>query len=262
MDDHALAQKAVEATQSQWLVAAQQDFAALREIPNTRVKAWLAYLETLSSTERDRLIEVSALVGARCLRPASPLGTPETATAEWKRHQDAIQQFSAGAWWDYIGIRELRRAVAAAKAGMTSIVVPPEIAAAAEATTLPKAPALRRSVATEVAAPLGLTPRNQGGGDWDYLPSTGDSLCPFLHVDYGGMWAQLRYEVSWPTPNEPVTRRRISYERMLGIAVGDWDLIDSSNCGRAMTALRHLTLTLFTVAHDLGLCSHPLRSDA
>ena len=242
-------EEALGVVQRLWRDAAVDDFALLSRLPSTEAQGCVRYMRSISLAERQDFTQSCLYFGARLLLPSDRLSVPEAAKSTWSKHRDAMLEARGRDWQGTLGVRELKRLVSAARAGMTSISVAQAMVVAAEQISLPKAPELRRLVRQLVAVPLELEPRNDGGGEWDYYPRSG-SPDLFLNVDYGGTAAQLRYSVLRRLPGEPLLRR-LSYERLLAIGEGDWDLITTDNATASVTTLRQIVGELLLLAADL-----------
>lgn len=219
-------------------------FARLRRIPDTHVRHFLDYYESLNATDQDALAEASTLRGALSL------GGPRTL-----RHHEMLQKNPAWNEWrqelvmggsrdphHYYSVPLLRTCVAQAKIDRAKgkpPSVPAELEKYAASIRSVKAPELRKLVRPVLRSILGARPSKLGGSDWDYEGTMGGPRI-VVGIDYGGHSAQLSYEVAVQSIEPSVAFQRAGFEVALGVGHGNWDFIVEENVSDAMALLGDL----------------------
>ena len=220
---------------------ARSGFARLRRIPDTHVRHFLDYYQSLSADDQDALADASTLWGT--LRLAGRAASV---------YQDALKNHPAWERWNhelvlgcgrdphyYFSVPSLRACIAQAnidRAKGKPSSVPRELEEYAASIRSVKASDLRKEVRSVLRSLLGARPSKIGGGVWDYEGTINGSRV-MVSIDYGGRSAQLRYNVAVQCTEPPVTLERVGFEVTLGVGHGDWDFIVEENLSDSMAIL-------------------------
>jgi hypothetical protein len=109
-----------------------------------------------------------------------------------------------------------------------------------------KAPALRKLVNAAFARLFSPEKTNQGGGNWKYVGSLGNSTLS-VWVDYASQYCgQLRYGVSVANPEHTFKVARLSYESLWDATMG-WDYLTEENAERSIEFLPELVVHMATL---------------
>ena len=92
---------------------------------------------------------------------------------------------------------------------------------------------IRKLIKPAFAAKFGLTPVNQGGGNWNYVRPNEDRGLR-VHIDFGGTTWQLRYAVTHLGARRPYAQRNL--EQCFGIPQA-WDWISMDGAEKAVALL-------------------------
>jgi hypothetical protein len=198
-------------------------------VPDTTVRKALDYLTALPV---DRLETLLCAIAGEGGDASGPTWVPYVLTPDealeldlFKRAQLASSSQEWSPPFRYASVPSLRAAAAQAKMdryhGVDRGDISPEFEAYANSTKGARAPALRKAVKASLGAALtGLSAETWGGGEWRYAGQI-DGRAILVEIDYGGRSAQLRYSMTI----EGTPLKRVSYEGLLALGSGDWDVI-------------------------------------
>jgi hypothetical protein len=228
-------------------------FARLKRVPHTQVRHFLDYYLSLSPQDQDALADAATLMGTSLLAgpAADSYGSIQTNPAWTKWHHELIQGAARDRRY-WASVPTLRATLAQAKIDRDR-GKPSNHEEGIEqfAATIKgvKAPELRKHIAPAFRSLLGAKPCNRGG-EWRYAGMLNDSPVT-VQIDYGGSLAQLRYEVAVTASGSSLTLRRLAFEKLFGIARGDWDSIVEDNLADAVALLCECVEHLSTLPHRL-----------
>ena len=200
---------------------AASDYALASRIPSTRTWKTLDYIKTLEASERNSLFDAFAANGVFYLRPDRDprLHAHKAGHPGYQRFVDGMLRLSGP---KYMGVRMM----------------------AGPATT--KAPAIRRAVKEALAERFNAKAENSGGGDWKYFGESRGRHFE-IHIDFGGMTDQLRYEVFFEDPDTAIRAVRLNYESLTGLGFGRWDSLTAANLQESVTLLGDLVEKLVMI---------------
>lgn len=223
----AVATRLLEFFRSEINAEAEAGFPRLSLIPDTQVRAQLAYDRSLSDADRTAFRDCCAHWASASygfVVSAPPIDhTKHPFFERWRASfnfgmprsvpllRAAVQQYKMDA---HRGVRSC---------------ISEELFAFASSVRSVKAPELRKRVRAALK-PLGYYRIDERGSyrcraeDREFL----------VHVDYGGRSAQLRYSVALPEFSHVDPLIQFCFERALGFSVGDWDYIVEENVDDAM----------------------------
>jgi hypothetical protein len=184
-------------------------FPLLRQIPSGGVRRYVNYFCTLGSAEADLLAEASVHWGLATFFP-----------------YDAVQPSD-----DIKRAHELFVHAPKDWRGQPEVVRPA------------KAVEIRRVIKlafTQVISPLQTSHR---GGLWHYAGlRNGRDIT--VNIDYHQKYAQFQYGVTHPMQSQEVGKLSVdlSYERLLGVGGGAWDLVEHPHLDQDIALLRELVI--------------------
>lgn len=223
----------------------ENGFSRVAGIPDGYVQATVAFWRGLGEADRAHCLDALAVRGARFCNLLREHGVQQEHFFERQLDEGTnALRFTPR----FVGVRDLRLQAAIQRMqsgeGVAASVLDGGLAHAPSIRPV-KAPQLRKAVKAAFAT-LGLTEIEKcGGGVFLYHCQVAGSDIT-IGIDYGGLYAQLRYGVSLaphvPKPGfagfTPVPHATgMSLERTLGLSHGDWDLITEETLGPAMEAL-------------------------
>lgn len=223
----------------------KSDFTRLRRIPSSKRFHFLDYYNSIPEDERLALHEAHALMGTRWFDSASvkTAGAPLPAAGE--------RYWAKRGWfnnWQYMGYRNLRMLRSLVKDEPSHGLVkdlPPEALTKIQSVETAKAADLRKVAKLAFGQLLGAKPENCGS--WVYAGKIeGEEVS--VHLDYGSMHYQLRYDVRlsrlkpWQTFNGP------TYEDLLGFGLGGWNQIEAGTEDQAFALLTELVREVFDIS--------------
>ena len=208
----------------------QSEFARLEQIPDSRVVSKLRYYRSLSPADRMAFLDCCAYwAGAHY---GFVIGVPRIAPTD----HPFFDKWSSGPQrntdWDSVkSVPLLRAMVQQYKVDQhrksSSSVTMAQFERASSIRSV-KAPELRKRVRFALQ-PLGYYKLEKfDGGDYSYWCKQGAAEF-FVHVDYGGRSAQLRYSVARPEFKDVHPLTQFRFERAMGFGLGDWDYIVEEN---------------------------------
>ena len=234
---------------------ARTGFARLRRVPDTQVRHFLDYYESLNAAEQDALADASTLRGAIGLwgeRLSAYQETLQTNHA-WEKwiHESLTGRGRDPHFND--SVRMLRMSVAQAKMERASGIpssMSPELEEYAESIQTVTAPQLRKLVREVLESVLGAKPVKTGGGNWNYEGATAGSQV-MVSIDYGGRLDQLRYQIAVQPLESAIGFKRTGFEMAFGVGFGRWDFIHLENVSDSMALLGELVTYMAELPHRL-----------
>ena len=218
-------------------------FDRLARIPDTHVRRFLHAYRQLAPEETERVKSALATRAAKRLYPDDiTVTSAETDALETLREQ-VIRESD----WQFIPLKTLKMSAGfcqskhpKVQAQLQGYQMPERVLGWVNGLTTCKAAELRKLVKFSFQRRFGLKAENEGGGVWAYRRAEGNG--PFeVEIDYGGTWGQqLRY---WVHVNEPRFGgwvRRVNYESLIGVGVGDWDFITEGQADQCIALLTDL----------------------
>jgi hypothetical protein len=205
-------------------------FLRLKRVPDSHAASKLGYYQSLGESDRSAFRDCCALWACACY--GFVVDAPQI---DHKKHP-FFDRWKSGRLCEFPGLRRsvpLLRAAAQqykidAYHGVPSRMSEEEFRIAASVRSV-KAPELRKRVRAALKA-LGYYKIDELG----YYRCRGDSREFFVHVDYGGRSAQLRYCVAMPEFPDVHPLSQFCFERAVGFGHGDWDYIVEENLDDVM----------------------------
>ncbi|HEU5125723.1 MAG TPA: hypothetical protein VFW05_16850 [Verrucomicrobiae bacterium] len=184
-------------------------FSRLRQIPSDGVRRYVDYFCALGSDEADLLAEASAHWGLATFFPYDAIQPPDSI----KRAHELF------------------------------VHAPTDWRHRPEASKPAKAVEIRRVVKlafTQVISPLHTSHR---GGLWHYAGlRNGRDIT--VNIDYHQKYAQFQYGITHPLQSQEVGKANVdlSYERLLGVGGGAWDIVEQAHLDQDIALLRDLII--------------------
>lgn len=205
------------------------DWALARRVPSTYTWRTLAYLRSLDRARRDALYPAFV---ANALFFFNPSRDPAQHAArsghpEYKALVDALPHIAG---WEYTDVRTLRAILSDQMSKRPSpewANTPAEVLERARTIRPTKAGDIRKVVKQLFQEKFGGKPIKGIGGEWKY-PGSHHGREFTLSIDYGS-WDQLRYHVHYNDPASGMMARELSYERLVGAGLGQWDSLTADN---------------------------------
>ena len=214
-------------------------FALLRQIPSTGIRRFVDKFSALGVADADLLAEASAHCGLATFFPYDAMQPPEAA----KRAHDLFVS-APTEWretWKYEGVRELRGHLAFANSNPELDNIPADVRRRIEAISPVKSPEIRKLVKlafAQIISPLRVSHR---GGLWQYDGRMNGKAIT-VNIDYHHKYAQFEYGITHPLQSREVGKLCVdlSYEGILGVGRGGWNLLEQSNLDQSIALLRDL----------------------
>ncbi len=209
MQDLSLQHQVLNLVRAEFRRERDSDFVTLRRIPSASVRRFVDYFSDLRCDDADLLAEASAHWGLATFFPYDALQPPE----------------------------EVKRAFE------LYVHAPTDWRRQAEATKPAKSTETRRVVKlaiTQVISPLQTSHR---GGLWQYTGlMKGRDIT--INIDYQQKYAQFQYGITHPLQSQEVGKASVdlSYERLLGVGGGAWDIVEQSHLDQDIALLRDLII--------------------
>jgi hypothetical protein len=221
----------------EWEIEEGAGFPHLQRSPSSNTRRFFNWWGLIEAAEREALKDVLARIGAMGLGYAVTGQMPLDNLTYKRWIENGFLGRAATGKLTLMPLRLMKNAISAdINAGHTTFpgLDADEVRMVHE-TASARAPDLRKLIKPAFAERLGLAPSNQGGGDWDYLPKDGSQDLR-VHIDFGGMTAQLRYWAACRDPDSGRALRRVNFEQMLGLQHA-WDWITAEGAIDAVELL-------------------------
>jgi hypothetical protein len=212
-------------------------FDLARRIPDTNVWASLRLHDTGSDAVRELFYDYAARSATSWYGWIAGLPRLEHEASRYEPLFQRLTELRAQPELTSVPLlRMLRGAPATTTYKGAQIELPKALIDRANAVTGAKAPELRKAV-KQAFGTLGLSrARNDGGGCWGYRCTHGDTAF-LVNIDYGGRYAQLRYDAKIPALGGEHLLDRLIYETTLGLGRGDWNFLTVDNLDESMRVL-------------------------
>jgi hypothetical protein len=226
----------------------------LKKIPDTSVQGFLLYFSELEPMDQRALIEVLTRRSIHFFFPqdAASIYSETDGDLHYQRYHDAWRERPE---MRPEGARALKTIASLWKKGLfpPGVPAPPSgYLEMAESIEPARAAQIRKSV-KNLFAQIGIGQvENLGGGEWLYEGQIGTSPVA-VTIDYGGMTAQLRYEVDLDCSSRALSFKGISFERLLGVGLGDWDLLTVNNLDEKVRLLGDLVAYIAALPERLPI---------
>jgi hypothetical protein len=239
----------------------------LRRIPSTRATACFDYLESISTTELDELLEARARVAALgfLLTPPAQQKILELVNSNpaLVKYREAMSRGPLTMGLRYQSIRMAKAVLSDAQ----SVAMMQQTRAAlgyvprddapvplvndSDVTNLhpAKAPQLKKLVKPLLQGLLGTREARMPGGTMKY-DGVLDGTPVNVRVDYAARDVQMIYAVSIPDPDRKVVVIGTGYEHLFGIG-GGWDYVTEENAERSVGLLPELLRRLLTLRSEV-----------
>jgi len=184
-------------------------FALLRKIPSDGVRRYVDYFCALKSDDADLLAEASAHWGLATFFPSHPIQPPE----------------------------------AVKRAHELYVYAPTDCRRRIQTIKLAKSTEIRRVV--KLAFTLMISPLHAShrGGLWQYdgLLNGRDIT---VNIDYHQKYAQFQYGITHQFQSQEIGKLSVdlSYERLLGVGGGAWDVLEQASLDQSIALLRDLII--------------------
>ena len=218
---------------------ARAAFPRLRRVPDTSVRHFLDYFESLNAKDQDNLADASTLCGTVNLSGSSAYQEVLKAHPAWASWTHELVMGSSRDPHFYYSVPLLGTCVAQAKMDRAKgkpSSVPKELEDYATSVRGAKAPDIRKQVRSVLESLLGARPSNLGGGEWNYEGELAGSHV-VVSIDYGARSTQLGYDVAVESNERPAKLAGAGFERALGIGHGNWDFITEKNLSESIILL-------------------------
>jgi hypothetical protein len=214
-------------------------FALLRQIPSTGIRRFVDRYCALGSSDADLIAESSAHWGLATFFPYDAIQPPEAV-----KRANELFAATPTEWIDlskYQGVRELRAHLAFVNSNPECDNIPRDVRRRMEAITPVKSPEIRKVVKLAFAQMVSSLHVSHRGGLWQY-DGRMDGRDITVNIDYHQKYAQFEYGITHPLQSREVGKLRVdlSYEGLLGVGRGAWDLLEQSNLDQSIALLRNL----------------------
>jgi hypothetical protein len=223
-------------------------WAFVRRVPSTHTWKIVDHLRALDGERRSRICRASADKALQLLGGTGPTIMARSEVPDDDEFPAAVLR----AWdWQYASVRTLR-AVLGDQLGKRPSPefadTPVEVLARAQSIRPTNAREIRKEVKTALGERFGARASNPLG-DWKYEGShRGREFV--LNIDYGG-WDQLRYDVEYADVKTGLHARRLTYERLVGAGLGNWDFVTADNLVASVALLCELVEILVELPDHL-----------
>jgi hypothetical protein len=219
-------------------------FARMRRIPDTRVVKFLEYFGDLSPSKQRALIDALARNALFYFFPASELGPNmyESENPAYRRYLDGIAKIEGFQYMNARSLKSLSSNYRNPRFRPLFPHLPRSLLSRAEAIEPLKAAETRKYVKKGLSQLFGFKVSNLGGGVWLYEGGIADSEIE-LEIDYAGSSAQLRYSICVRCSARSIvlgSYAAFNYEKLFGIAHGDWNYLTGQNIERSIELLGEL----------------------
>jgi hypothetical protein len=246
---------------------ADNGYPLLRRIPSTHATACFDYLESLSPSEREELLEARARVAALgfVLTPRAQQDILQLVNANpaLVKYREAILRGPLATGLRYQSIRMAKavlndaQSVAMMQQTRSTLGYVPRDDAPVPLVNDPditklhpaKAPRLKKLVKPLLQTMLTAKEEKMPGGTLKYDGAL-DGTPLTTRVDYAARDVQMIYSVSIPDPERKVVVIGTGYERLFGID-GRWDYITEENAGVSISLLPDLLRRLVTLRNEV-----------
>lgn len=227
-------------------------FALLKKIPGSERFHFLDYYSEIDSAERCALKNALASRGAALLGFAASEEDASRFAAVLKRQADR-RGWSGN--WRYLGVRQLRMMRSILRAEPDHAIVrdaPKEALDKIAKVETAKAAELRKVAKLAFSQLLGAKPVAHQFGLWEY-PGKLKHEDVAVRIDYGSIFAQVRYGVLLRRFEREIGHREINYESLHGFGHGWWDQIEEHRADEAFAVMAEAieeTVNLCVKIHD------------
>lgn len=209
MQDSSLQQQILNLLRAEFQREREGGFVLLRQVPSAGVRRFVDYFSALKSGDADLLAEASAHWGLATFFPYDVIQPPDAVKRSFELFVHAPTDW-----------RRQTEAIKPAKSTEIRRVV--------------------KLALTQVISPLHTS--HQGGG-WQYdgLLNGRDIT---VNIDYHQKYAQFQYGITHPLQSHEVGKLRVdlSYEGLLGVGRGAWDMVELSYLDQSIALLRDLII--------------------
>lgn len=211
---------------AEWERETVTDFQRLKSIPSSEVKRFLKFYNSLRLEDATRWSKINLL---RVPSMFLPQWSPTLSVDDEHWLEEVCNALCGVFWgWETWGLRELKNAISWSKSEKTRSVdiswIPPDKIKWLQSMSTAKATQIRRLIKPLFREEFGLLPKNMGGGEWMYNPANGTDFL-IIHLDFGGIGAQLRYDVDIKDAATNISWRQLLFESILGLTCNGWDWI-------------------------------------
>ena len=247
---------------------ADAGYPLLRQIPSTRATACFDYLESISSAEREELLDARARVTALgfVLTPAAQQEILQLVDSNpaMVKYRDAMLRGPLAMGLRYQSIRMAKAMLSDAESvammrqtRSTLGYVPRDDAPVplvndADVTRLhpAKAPLLKKLVKPLLQGLLGAKEEKMPGGTMKYDGAL-DGTSVKVRIDYAARDVQMIYSVSIPDPERKVALIGSGYEHFFGMG-GGWDYITEENAEASVGLLPELLCRVVALRNEVA----------
>lgn len=231
---------------------AEAGFPRLGRVPSMYVRHFVDYYRVLDTASQSALADGSTLWGSHTLGGTTirenefagfDVGAALESNVARRQWRDELAQGNSRDPHRYYTVPDLRAyrglATMRRKAGQT----PPTewdrmMDEYASSVAGAKAPALRKLVRELIQQRFRGRATRGSGGTWTYEGDANGSSV-FMSVDWGGSYAQLRYNLIVETAAGKLVLSR-GFEGALGAGLGDWDFLTEENAAESVALLGDL----------------------
>lgn len=248
---------------------ADAGYPLLRRIPSTHATACFDYLETISPSERDELLDARATAVALRLVP-TPAARQQilelvASNPSLLKYRDAMTRGPIAMGLRYQSLRMAKavlndaQSVAMMQQTRSTLDYVPRDDAPVPLVNDPdvtklhpaKAPQLKKLVKPLLQSLLGAKEEKMPGGTMKYQGAL-DGTPVTVRVDYAARDVQMIYSVSIPDPERQVVVVAATYEDFFGIG-GGWDYLTEENAEASVSLLPELLRRVLAIRNDVSL---------
>jgi hypothetical protein len=222
---------------------AASGWARLRRVPSTYTWTIIDYLLALEPVRRAALFAECVSGAAYFFEPDRP--PTHAPHPELREMYDTLPRIFD---WRYLSARHVHGIALNARAGRAQAWsdIPDEVIRRAGAIRPTTAGEIRKVVKRAFAERFDARCENFGAGTWKYFGRHGGRDF-MVAIDYGGRIDQLRYEVEYDHAGTGLHPRRLCYEGLLEVGLGDWDYLTADNLEDSIALLCELVRELVEI---------------